>query len=112
MIYQWREDTHAFVTKYGALYEIQRDLGLLMNDVLTAMKYKHPIMGYYFTRSPMIEIDLQKPETKEKLDVKTSIMMSQKMADELIVLVGQRNKQAIIRDLIADWIKKEKKKKQ
>jgi hypothetical protein len=60
MIYQWREDTHAFVTKYGALYEVQRDLGMLMNDVLMAMKYKHPIMGYYFTRSPMIEIDLQK----------------------------------------------------
>ena len=39
-------------------------------------------------------------------------MMTQKMADEFISLVGQRNKQDIIRGLIEEWMKKEKNNKQ
>jgi len=108
MIYQWNEQTHAFSRKYGALYEIQRDTKVLMDDVLKAMKEKRPIGGFYYTRSPMIDIDAQKKETKQKLDIKTSLMMTQKMADEFISLVGQRNKQDIIRGLIEEWMKKEK----
>jgi H2-forming N5,N10-methylenetetrahydromethanopterin dehydrogenase-like enzyme len=108
MIYQWNEQTHAFSKKYGALYEIQRDTKVLMDDVLKAMKDKRPIGGFYYTRSPMIDIDAQKREPKQKLDIKTSLMMTQKMADEFISLVGQRNKQEIIRGLIEEWMKKEK----
>jgi H2-forming N5,N10-methylenetetrahydromethanopterin dehydrogenase-like enzyme len=111
MIYQWNEQTHAFSKKYGALYEIQRDTKVLMDDVLKAMKEKRPIGGFYYTRSPMMDIDAQKREPKQKLDIKTSLMMTQKMADEFISLVGQRNKQDIIRELIAEWIKREKKNK-
>jgi hypothetical protein len=108
MIYQWNEQTHAFSKKYGALYEIQRDTKVLMDDVLKAMKEKRPIGGFYYTRSPMIDIDAQQREPKQKLDIKTTLMMTQRMADEFISLVGQRNKQDIIRGLIEEWMKKEK----
>jgi hypothetical protein len=111
MIFQWNEHTHAFSKKYGALYEIQRDTKVLMDDVLKAMKEKRPIGGFYYTRSPMMDIDAQQQEPKQKLDIKTSLMMTQKMADEFISLVGQRNKQDIIRGLIEEWIKREKKNK-
>jgi hypothetical protein len=110
MIYQWNEQTHAFSKKYGALYEIQRDTGFLMDDVLKAMKDKRPIGGFYYTRTPMIDIDAPQRGAKQKMDIKTTLMMTQEMADEFISIVGQRNKQDIIRGLIGDWIKKEKKK--
>ena len=109
MIYQWNEQTHAFSKKYGALYEIQRDTKVLMDDVIKAMKDKRPIGGFYYTRTPMIDLDAQQIEPKQKMDIKTSFMMTQKMADEFISVVGQRNKQDIIRGLIGEWIKKEKK---
>jgi H2-forming N5,N10-methylenetetrahydromethanopterin dehydrogenase-like enzyme len=79
-----------------------------MDDVLKAMKEKRPIGGFFYTRSPMMDIDAQQREPKQKLDIKTSLMMTQKMADEFISLVGQRNKQDIIRGLIEEWMKKEK----
>jgi hypothetical protein len=109
MIYQWNEQTHAFSKKYGALWEIQRDMGFPMQDVITAMKEKRPIGGFYYTRSPMMDIDAQQQEPKQKLNIKTSLMMTQKMADDFISIVGQRNKQDIIRGLIEEWMKKEKK---
>jgi hypothetical protein len=109
MIYQWNEQTHAFSKKYGALYEIQRDTGFLMDDVIKAMKDKRPIGGFFYTRTPMIDIDAQQREPKQKLDIKTTLMMTQRMADEFISIVGQRNKQDIIRGLIEEWMKKEKK---
>jgi len=112
MIYQWNEQTHAFSKKYGALYEIQRDTGFLMNDVITAMKDKRPIGGFFYTRSPMIDIDAPQTPKKLKYNVKMSLMLSEAMVDEFLPLVGQRNKQEIIRGLIAEWIKKEKKNKQ
>jgi hypothetical protein len=109
MIYQWNEQTHAFSRKYGALYEIQRDTKVLMDDVLKAMKDKRPIGGFYYTRTPMIDIDAPQRPKKLKHNVKMSLMLSEGMVDELLKLVGQRNKQDIIRGLIAEWIKKEKK---
>ena len=109
MIYQWNETSYAFVRKYGALYEIQRDTGFLMNDVITAMKDKRPIGGFFYTRTPMIDIDAPQTPKKLKYNIKMSLMLSEAMVDEFIVLVGQRNKQEIIRGLIAEWIKKEKK---
>jgi len=112
MIYQWNEHTHAFSRKYGALYEIQRDTKVSINDVIIAMKEKRPINGFYYTRSPIMDIDAQQIEPKQKMDIKTSLMMTQKMADEFISLVGQRNKQDIIRGLIEEWMKKEKNNKQ
>jgi hypothetical protein len=109
MIYQWNEQTHAFSKKYGALYEIQRDTGFLMDDVIKAMKDKRPIGGFFYTRTPMIDIDAPQTPKKLKYNIKMSLMLSEAMVDEFIVLVGQRNKQEIIRGLIAEWIKKEKK---
>ena len=110
MIYQWNEQTHAFSKKYGALYEIQRDMGLPMQDVITAMKEKRPIGGYFFTRTPMIDLDAPQKAAKAKNSVKVSLLLSEGMADEFVALVGQRNKQDIIRDIIGQWIKNEKKK--
>jgi Ca2+-binding EF-hand superfamily protein len=81
MIYQWNEHTHAFNKKYGALYEIQRDTKVSINDVIIAMKEKRPIKGFYYTRSPIMDIDAQQIETKQKMDIKTSLMMTQKMAE-------------------------------
>jgi hypothetical protein len=112
MIYQWNE-SHNFVRKYSALYEIQRDMGFLMDDVLKAMKFKYALGGYYFTRSPMLEIPKEEPAKidvtrKLRYNVKMSLMISEEMVDEFIKLVGQRNKQDIIRGLISDWVKKEK----
>jgi hypothetical protein len=110
MIYQWNETSYAFVRKYGALYEIQRDMGFPMQDVITAMKEKRPIGGYFFTRTPMIDLDAPQKAAKAKNSVKVSLMLSEGMADEFVALVGQRNKQDIIRDIIGQWIKNEKKK--
>jgi len=110
MIYQWNETSYAFVRKYGALYEIQRDMGFPMQDVITAMKEKRPIGGYFFTRTPMIDLDAPQKASKVKNSVKVSLLLSEGMADEFVALVGQRNKQDIIRDIIGQWIKNEKKK--
>ena len=109
MIYQWNETSYAYVRKYGALYEIQRDLGLPMDEVVKAMSDKRPIGGYFFTRTPMIDLDAPQRPAKPKNNVKVSLLLSEGMVDEFINLVGQRNKQDIIRGLIGDWIKREKK---
>lgn len=112
MIYQWNE-SQTFVRKYSALWEVQRDTGFLINDVERAMKNKYAIDGYYFTRTPMLDIK-EEPNTdiytnrKLKHNVKMSLMISEELADKFIKQVGQRNKQDIIRGLIADWIKKDK----
>lgn len=113
MIYQWNE-SQTFVRKYGALWEIQRDTGFLMDEVLKAMKFKYALGGYYFTRKPMLELPVEKPtqlDNSRKLrhNVKMSLMISEELVDEFIKAVGQRNKQDIIRGLITDWVKKEKK---
>ena len=112
MIYQWNE-SQTFVRKYGALWEIQRDTGFLMDEVLKAMKFKYAIGGYYFTRTPMLELPVEEPtkihvNRKLRHNVKMSLMISEELVDEFIKLVGQRNKQDIIRGLITDWVKKEK----
>jgi hypothetical protein len=112
MIYQWNE-AQTFVRKYGALYEIQRDTGFLMDDVLKAMKFKYALGGYYFTRTPMLELPVEEPtklhvNRKLRHNVKMSLMISEELVDEFIKAVGQRNKQDIIRGLITDWVKKEK----
>lgn len=113
MIYQWNE-SQTFVRKYGALYEIQRDTGFLMDEVLKAMKFKYALGGYYFTRTPMLELPEEPPKNshvnrKLRHNVKMSLMISEELVDEFIKMVGQRNKQDIIRGLITDWVKKEKK---
>ena len=112
MIYQWNEG-QTFVRKYGALWEIQRDTGFLMDEVLKAMKFKYALGGYYFTRTPMLELPKEEitqmnSHRKLKHNIKMSLMLSEELADEFIKAVGQRNKQDIIRGLIADWVKKEK----
>lgn len=111
MTYQWNEKTHAFVRKYGALYEIQRDMGVPVDEVIKAMTDKRPIGGYFYTRTPMIDLDEPQRAKKPRNNVKISLMLSEGMVDEFISLVGQRNKQDIIRALIADWIKREKRSK-
>jgi hypothetical protein len=111
MIFQWNEHTHAFSKKYGALYEIQRDTGFPMDDVIKAMKGNYPIGGFFYTRSPMIDLDAPQAPKKLKYSVKMSLMLSEDMVDEFLPLVGQRNKQDIIRGLIVEWMKKEKKAK-
>lgn len=113
MIYQWNE-SQTFVRKYGALWEIQRDTGFLMKEIERAMKNKYALGGYYFTRTPMLEVPKETPtkiDNSRKLrhNVKMSLMISEELVDEFIKAVGQRNKQDIIRGLITDWVKKEKK---
>lgn len=113
MIYQWNE-SQTFVRKYGALWEIQRDTGFLMKEIERAMKNKYALGGYYFTRTPMLEIPKETPtkiDNSRKLrnNVKMSLMISEELVDQFIKAVGQRNKQDIIRGLITDWVKKEKK---
>jgi hypothetical protein len=110
MTYQWDEKTYAFVRKYGALYEIQRDMGVSVDEVIKAMSDKRPIGGYFYTRTPMIDLDAPQKAAKAKNSVKVSLLLSEGMADEFVALVGQRNKQDIIRDIIGQWIKNEKKK--
>ena len=112
MIYQWNE-SQTFVRKYSALWEVQRDTGFLINDVERAMKNKHSLDGYYFTRTPMLDIKEEPktdidPKRKLKHNVKMSLMISEELADKFIKQVGQRNKQDIIRGLIDEWIKKDK----
>jgi hypothetical protein len=108
VIYQWNEQTYAFAKKYGALWEIQRDTKIPMDDVIGAMKDKRPIGGFYYTRTPMIDLDKTVKERKLRHNVKMSLMISEELVDEFIKAVGQRNKQDIIRGLITDWVKKEK----
>ena len=112
MIYQWNEKSE-FIKRYSALYEIQRDTGFLMNEIEKAMKNKNALGGYYFTRTPMLELPVEKPtqldiNRKLRYNVKMTLMISEEVSDEFVKLVGQRNKQDIIRGLIADWVKKEK----
>ena len=84
-----------------------------MKEIERAMKNKYALGGYYFTRTPMLEVPKETPtkiDNSRKLrhNVKMSLMISEELVDEFIKAVGQRNKQDIIRGLIADWVKKEK----
>lgn len=112
MIYQWNE-SQTFVRKYSALWEVQRDTGFLVKEVEKALRLKYALGGYYFTRTPIIDIPKEVPtklDNNRKLrhNIKMSLMISEELVDEFIKAVGQRNKQDIIRGLIADWVKKEK----
>jgi len=110
MIYQWNE-SQTFVRKYKAIIEI--DINYPLKDVIRAIKYKFPLGGYYYTRTPLLDIPKEVPiklDTNRKLrhNIKMSLMISEELVDDFLKQVGQRNKQDIIRGLISDWVKKEK----
>lgn len=112
MVYQWNE-SHTFVRKYSALWEVQRDTGFLVKEVEKALRLKYALGGYYFTRTPLLDIPREVPtkfDNNRKLrhNIKMSLMISEELVDDFLKQVGQRNKQDIIRGLIADWVKKEK----
>jgi len=105
MIYQWNEQTRAFVKEYGALYEIHRDLGILMEDVILSINDGRPVGGFFFTITPTLD---EPTPMKPKNNIKISLMLSEELLDDFVVMVGQRNRQEIIRNLMAEWVKKEK----
>lgn len=108
MLYQFNLDLQ-LVSEYKTMKEASELLSISWKTISSAVINGNKCHGkWFFSKSPEIKVD--KIYFEESLSVKTSIVLTKTLSDDLISLVGQRNKQAIIRELISEWITKEKEK--
>lgn len=99
------------VAKYGSLLEASKALGISWKTISSAIINGNKCHGkWFFSRKPEMNVD--KVYYDETLSVKTSIILTKTMSEELITLVGQRNKQQIIREALQRWMDEEKKLRQ
>jgi hypothetical protein len=89
--------------------EASKVLSISWKTISSAVINKNKCHGkWFFSKSPEIKID--KIYFEESLSVKTSIVLTKSMFEDFNSLTGQRNKQQIIRELLNEWISKEKEK--
>lgn len=99
------------VAKYGSLLEASKALGISWKTISSAIINGNKCHGkWFFSKKPEMSVD--RVYYEEALSVKTSIVLTKSMSEELITLVGQRNKQQIIREVLQRWIDEEKKLKE
>jgi hypothetical protein len=99
------------VAKYASLLEAGTALGISWKTISSAIINGNKCHGkWFFSKKPEMSVD--RVYYDETLSVKTSIVLTKSMSEELIILVGQRNKQQIIREVLQKWIDEEKKLKE
>ena len=106
MIYQF--DTHLnLIGQYYSVQEAVIALSLPRNTINSAITKKGLCRGkYYFRREPeMVMPERTKGEVPGK---KFTVVVTKEIWDDLLVTIGQRNKQDVFRKLLQDWIKNEK----
>lgn len=95
------------VAKYGSLLEASKALGISWKTISSAIINGNKCHGkWFFSKKPEMSVD--RVYYEETLSVKTSIILTKTMSEELITLVGQRNKQQIIREALQRWMDEEK----
>lgn len=108
MVYQFNLEKIP-IAKFETLKEASESIGISWKTISSAIINENKCHGkWFFSKHPKFNPD--RVYYEEPLSVKSSIILTKTMSDDLITLSGQRNKQTIIRNLIADWIKMEKQK--
>ena len=108
MVYQFDMDLNP-IAKFETLKAASEAIGISWKTISSAIINENKCHGkWFFAKHP--EMNPDRVYYEEKLSVKSSIILTKTMSDQFISLVKQRNKQAIIRSLIAEWIKVEKQK--
>jgi hypothetical protein len=110
IVYQYNSDLQ-IIAEYANVFEAERITGI-PEKTLRSSIFKRSLCRktWYFSREknfvPWVE-----NRRGEKAGKKFVVTLPDKMWDELLVLIGQRKKQDIFRDLLREWIDKEKFKK-
>lgn len=100
------------VAKYASLLEAGNALGISWKTISSAIINGNKCHGkWFFSRNANME-RVEKVYYDEPLSHKTSVVITKSMYEELITLVGQRNKQQIIREMLQRWMDEEKQLKQ
>ena len=100
------------VAEYGSLLEAGNALGISWKTISSAIINGNKCHGkWFFSRNANME-RVEKVYYDEPLSHKTSVVITKSMYEELITLVGQRNKQQIIRGILQRWMDEEKQLKQ
>lgn len=105
MIYQFDKDL-ALIGRYKTVQEAVNILSIPRNTINSAITKKGLCRGkYYFRREPVIVMPerTQGPVPGKKF----TVVVTKEIWDDLLVTMGQRNKQDIFRKLLKNWIESE-----
>lgn len=107
MVYQFDKNL-VLVVVYKSLSEAQKATSIPIRTIRSAcMRGGLCDKKYYFSNSPVMKKGVRvKGEVPGK---KFTVVVTKEIWDDLLVTIGQRNKQDIFRKLLQDWIEQEKK---
>ena len=105
MIYLFSKDLK-LISQYATVQEAGEFLSIPRNTINSSITKKGLCRGkYYFRREPVIIMPerTQGPVPGKKF----TVVVTKEIWDDLLVTIGQRNKQDIFRKLLKNWIKSE-----
>ena len=106
MVYQFDRDCSLMVV-YKSLSEAQKATSIPIRTIRSAcMRGGLCNKKYYFSSSSVMLKGARK--NGEVPGKKFTVVVTKEIWDDLLVTIGQRNKQDIFRKLLQDWIKNEK----
>lgn len=107
IVYQYNSDLQ-IIAEYANVFEAERITGIPEKTVRSSI-FKRSLCRktWYFSREKNF-VPWGENRRREKAGKKFVVTVSDQMWDELLVLIGQRKKQDVFRDLLRDWINKEK----
>jgi hypothetical protein len=107
MVYQFNKNL-VLVVAYKSLSEAQKATSIPIRTIRSACERGGLCnKKYYFSSFPvMVKGSRKNGEVPGK---KFTVVVTKEIWDDLLVTIGQRNKQDIFRKLLQDWIEQEKK---
>lgn len=108
MIYQYNSDLQ-IIAQHRTLEDASRALGVPMKTLSSAIvKKSFCRLQWYFSHDT--EFVLPQKPVKEKGGRKFTVMVKNSVWDRMLVVIGQRNKQDIFRNLLSGWLENEERK--
>lgn len=105
-IYQFNLNLE-LVAEYGSLLEAQYATGISYKTISSALINSARCHDkWFFSRS--IHIVPKREYIDEPLSYKIMLSLTKSLGEDFLSVIGQRNKQVIIRNLIQEWVDKEK----
>lgn len=106
MVYQFDKDS-SLVAAHKSFSEAQSATSIPIRTIRSACERGGLCnKKYYFSSSPVMVKGVRK--NGEVPGKKFTVVVTKEIWDDLLVTIGQRNKQDIFRKLLQDWIKNEK----